>query len=79
MPTIDLIDGICINIYYNDHVPAHIHAAYNEDEALVEIIRKKVYAGYLPGKQLKKVVAWLKENESEALAIFYKLNPRLKK
>jgi len=53
--------------------------AYNEDEALVEIIRKKVYAGYLPGKQLKKVVAWLKENESEALAIFYKLNPRLKK
>ena len=78
MPTIDYFDGMSINIYYGEHVPAHVHALYNEFEALVEIRSKKLYAGYLPGKQMKKVVRWLVENEDEAVEIFYKFNEKLR-
>jgi hypothetical protein len=78
MPNIDSIDGIKINIYNGDHVPPHIHAIYNEYEALLDIETKTIYAGYLPARQLRKVVAWLAENEQEALEIFYELNSNLR-
>ena len=78
MPNIDSKDGIKINIYNGDRVPPHIHAIYNEYEALVEIETKAIYAGYLPATQLRKVTAWLVENEQEALEIFYELNPNLR-
>ena len=78
MPTIDYFDGISINIYYGEHVPPHVHALYNEFEALIEIESKDLYAGYLPAKQLKKVVRWLQENEDEALEIFYQFNEKLR-
>jgi hypothetical protein len=54
MPSIDYFDGISINIYYGEHVPPHVHALYNEFEALVEIKSKGLYAGYLPARQMKK-------------------------
>ena len=78
MPTIDYFDGISINIYYGEHVPPHVHALYNGFEALIEIESKDLYAGYLPAKQLKKVVRWLQENEDEALEIFYQFNEKLR-
>jgi hypothetical protein len=78
VPTIDYFDGISINIYYGEHVPPHVHALYNEFEALIEIESKDLYAGYLPAKQLKKVVRWLQENEDEALEIFYQFNEKLR-
>ena len=78
MPNIDSIEGIKINIYNGDHLPPHVHVLYNEFEVLLIIKSKKVYAGYLPGKQLKKAKDWLIKNEQEALEIFYVLNPQLK-
>ena len=50
MPTIEIINGIKINIYNGEHKPAHIHAIYNEFEALITIKNKDVYAGDLPNK-----------------------------
>jgi hypothetical protein len=79
VPTIDQFTGIKFNIYSNDHVPPHIHAVYGEHEALLEIRRKTVYAGFLPPKQLERAMEWLSANEKGALSIFYQLNPRLKK
>ena len=78
MPTIDYFDGIKINIYSIDHVPPHVHALYGEHEALLVIKTRKIYAGSLPPAKLKKAIAWVKENEVEALDIFYTLNPNLK-
>lgn len=49
------IFGIRITINYNDHVPSHLHAEYNGDKALVDIINVKVLKGMLPKRQLKLV------------------------
>ncbi|MCK5210200.1 MAG: DUF4160 domain-containing protein [Cyclobacteriaceae bacterium] len=78
MPTIDIINGIKINIYNGDHRLPHIHAIYNEYEILVIIDTSQIYAGNLPNKQLKRVFDWLAGNADWALEIFYELNPNLK-
>ncbi|MCX6233152.1 MAG: DUF4160 domain-containing protein [Bacteroidetes bacterium] len=78
MPTIEIIDGIKINIYNGDHKPPHIHAVYNEFEVLIVIESNEIFAGNLPGKQLKKVFDWLTGNSYWALTVFYELNPSLK-
>lgn len=77
MPTIDIIERIKINIYNGDHRPEHIHVVYNEFEELIEIITYNTYAGYLPHKQRKKAIDWLKNNKEWALNIFKQLNPHL--
>lgn len=63
MPTIKLIDSIKILIYYDDHIPPHFHAQYNEFEELIIIETLATYAGSLPNKQKKKVMEWAKENQ----------------
>lgn len=78
MPNVDRFAGIKINIYNGDHRPPHIHAIYNEYEILVTIEASEIYAGYMPGKQLKKVFDWLAGNADWALEVFYALNPNLK-
>ena len=78
MPTLDIINGIKINIYNGGHRPPHIHAIYNEYEILVIIGTKEIYAGSLPNKQLKRVFDWLAGNADWALEIFYELDPNLK-
>ncbi len=78
MPTIEIINGIKINIYNGEHKPEHIHAIYNEFEALITIENEEIYVGDLPNKQLKQVITWLTENSDWALEIFYELNPNLR-
>ena len=78
MPNIDSVDGIKFNIYSGDHLPPHVHAVYGEFEVLLLIKTKAIYEGYLPANQLSKAKAWLRENEADALNIFYRLNPKLK-
>lgn len=77
MPTIDIINGIKINVYNGEHRPPHIHAIYNEFEVLIIIENSKIYAGDLPNKQLKKAFDWLSGNSDWALEVFYELNPEL--
>lgn len=45
MPTIDSFNGIKIHVYNGEHRPPHIHADYNEYEALIEIER----GSFIPG------------------------------
>lgn len=78
MPTIDLINGIKINIYNGDHRPPHIHAVYNEFEITITIENGEIYAGDLPNKQLKQVFDWLSGNSDWALEVLYEFNPNLK-
>jgi len=77
MPTIDIINGIKINIYNGEHRPPHIHAVYNEFQVLIIIENGEIYAGDLPNKQLKKAFDWLAGNSDWALEVFYELNPEL--
>lgn len=78
MPLIDVIDGIRIKIYNRDHLPAHIHAVYNEYEAFIVIADGRIMAGYLPGSQMRKVIAWLSDHGDQAQEMFNELNPTIK-
>lgn len=77
MPTIENLDGVRIVIHNGDHRPPHIHALYNEYEVLIGIKTGKVYAGYLPAKQLIKALDWLETNSDLALSVFKELNPQI--
>lgn len=79
MPTIDTIAGIKFNIYFNDHLPPHIHALYNDYEVLLAIETTAILRGSLPIRQLTRARSWLIDNRDEALEIFYQFNERLRR
>jgi hypothetical protein len=58
MPEISRFFGIVIRMYFNDHTPAHFHASYGKDEALIEIETLGVYRGALPRRALALVLEW---------------------
>ena len=50
--------GIAIYTYWNDHEPAHFHAIYSGDEALVRIDDGTILAGSLPRTAARLVQEW---------------------
>jgi len=58
MPEISRFFGIVIRIFYNDHEPAHFHASYGDDEALIVIETLAVLRGSLPRRALALVLEW---------------------
>ncbi|MEN0005158.1 MAG: DUF4160 domain-containing protein [Bacteroidota bacterium] len=75
MPTIHIIDSIKIMIYFDDHLPPHFHAEYNEYEELIEIRTLDTYRGKLPNKQRKKVIEWAKEHQEALMILWNEFNP----
>lgn len=67
MPTISMFYGILIRMYYDDHNPPHIHAIYNDTEAVYEL-NGNMIEGKLPAKQRKLVEAWISIHEEELRA-----------
>ena len=75
MPTIHIIDSIKIMIYFDDHLPPHFHAEYNEYEELIEINTLATYRGKLPNRQRKRVIDWAKENQDYLIQKWNEFNP----
>ena len=65
MPTIAIVDGVKIQLFYNDHTPAHFHAVLGEDEVLVAIGTLDVIRGSLPSAKLRLVLAWAAAHRDE--------------
>lgn len=65
MPTIAIVDGVKIQMFYNDHTPAHFHAVLGDDEALVTIDSLDVIRGLLPPTRLRRVLAWARIHRDE--------------
>ena len=75
MPTISLFYGIRIMMYFYDtgkHNMPHIHAEYQDDEAVFSIIDGEIMSGNLPRKQRILVQAWI-ELYQESLMVDWKL------
>ncbi|HUN44709.1 MAG TPA: DUF4160 domain-containing protein [Acetobacteraceae bacterium] len=68
MPTIAIVDGIKIQMFYNDHAPAHFHAILAGQEVLIAISTLDVIRGALPSSRLRRILAWARDNQ-EALAL----------
>jgi|GEM_PF-1936006 len=47
MPIVSVFFGITIRMYFGDHPPPHIHAAYQGQAALISIETGKVLRGSL--------------------------------
>jgi len=65
MPEISRFFGIIIRMFYNDHEPAHFHALYGEDEALIEVETLAVLRGTLPRRALALVLEWAALHRTE--------------
>ncbi|MCX7088681.1 MAG: DUF4160 domain-containing protein [Methylococcales bacterium] len=75
MPTISVFYGIQIMMYFYDtgkHHTPHIHAEYQDDEAVFSIVDGEELSGSLPRKQRRLVQAWI-ELHQESLLIDWKL------
>ena len=68
MPTISHFFGILIRMYFDDHPPPHFHAKYNEDQAVIDIVRLEVMEGHLPRRALGLVLDWAELHQAELLA-----------
>jgi hypothetical protein len=58
MPTVAIIDGMKIQVFAQEHPPAHFHAVFAEHRAQIEISSLRVLKGSLPRAKLSAVVSW---------------------
>jgi Domain of unknown function (DUF4160) len=58
MPTIAYFYGIAIQMFYDDHNPAHLHARYGRAKALIRISDGTMIAGELPPTATRMVREW---------------------
>lgn len=70
MPTFFIIDGIKVELYFNDHAPPHFHAKYSGYEDVIEIRTLKRMKGNLPTKQHKKIKKWASKNQDLLMEIW---------
>ncbi|OUP09153.1 DUF4160 domain-containing protein [Collinsella sp. An2] len=64
MPAISMFYGIIIYMYYQDHVPPHFHARYQDEEACFTFDGELLQEEF-PTKQKKLVAAWAVLNTDE--------------
>lgn len=67
MPKICRWNGIVIEMFVQDHPPAHFHAQYAEFEALVAIDTLDVLKSDLPRRVLAEVLAWASTHRNELI------------
>lgn len=67
MPTIAIaiVNAVKIQMFYNDHLPAHFHATLGGDELLVAIGTLDAIRGTLPPARLRRVLAWAQIHQAE--------------
>ena len=65
MPEISRFYGIVIRMYYNDHLPPHLHAEYGGTEMVLGIDTLAVIAGKLPARATGLVMEWAVQHQAE--------------
>ena len=65
MPTIAIVYGVKIQMFYNDHTPPHFHAVLGGDEVLVAIRSLQILGGSLPPAKLRRVLARARKHQGE--------------
>lgn len=64
MPTLSTFYGIKVSMNYNDHLPPHFHAEYQDFEVTMEIANGLV-TGKMPRRALNLIWAWVDEHREE--------------
>ena len=66
MPTISRFYGLVIFMNYNDHLPPHFHARYQDQEVMVEIETETV-RGKMSRPALRMIFEWSERYRRELL------------
>ena len=74
MPEISRFLGISITMYFNDHMPPHFHAEYNNQEAAFAIENLSIIAGTLPPRITGFVIEWASLHQKELMTNWNLLN-----
>ena len=64
MPIVFELDGIRIEMRYNEHNPPHFHARYGEFEAAFDLNGKRI-EGKFPKPQGKLLAAWAEIHKAD--------------
>ncbi len=71
MPVISMFYGIIVSLYFldtNRHHRPHVHARYQDEEAVISIPDGEVLEGSLPPGKLKMVLAWVEIHRDDLMA-----------
>jgi hypothetical protein len=71
MPEVGLVGSLKIVIFNRDHLPVHVHVRSQDGKknlARIEVRTGRVIDGSLSRPDLKRVRAWLRENEAMLIA-----------
>ena len=71
MPVISMFYGIIVSLYFLDntrHHRPHVHARYQDEEAVISIPDGEVLEGSLPPGKLKMVLAWVEIHQDDLMA-----------
>jgi len=71
MPVISMFYGIIVSLYFMDdrrHKRPHIHAKYQDHEAVIAIPDGEILEGALPPGKMRLVLAWVEIHGDELLA-----------
>ena len=66
MPEVSRFFGIVIFMNYNDHLPPHFHARYQEQEVTVDI-ETGLVTGKMSKRALRLVFEWMESHQEELL------------
>jgi len=66
MPIISRFFGILIFMFWREHEPAHFHAKYGDEEAVIEIETGKV-SGKISQRALNLIQDWRELHKAELL------------
>lgn len=70
-PTISMFYGVIIRMYWEQgqpHHTPHLHAEYQEHEAVFDISNGKILDGKLPRRQRNFVRTWIELHKTELFA-----------
>jgi hypothetical protein len=70
MPTLSIFFGVIIRMYNEKggkHKMPHIHAEYQDDEAVIDL-NGNILEGKIPNGKLKLVLAWIEIHHDDLLA-----------
>jgi hypothetical protein len=70
MPVITTFYGIVIKMYFNDHLPPHLHAIYGEYNGVFDLNTFEMIEGDLPSRAVKLVKEWESEYKDELVKMW---------
>jgi hypothetical protein len=66
MPIISRFFGIVVFMNYNDHLPPHFHARYQDREVTVDI-KTGLVQGKMSRRELRMILEWSEKHADELL------------